>query len=101
MPDFLESTVDELKYYLFMRSSSKIGSQLDLAARAMLAFERGDPIRQDLRVLDRGLKDTYSKLLSEYGIPDPRTIKEWYRDISLWPCVDLGKIFSFIIKKAF
>ena len=85
-----------------MRSLSQNGPKLDLAARAMLAFEREDPIRQDLEVLDRGLKDTYSKLLSEYGIPDPRTIKEWYEDVSLWPCVDLGKIFSFIIsKKAF
>ena len=70
-------------------------SKLDLAARAMLAFERGDPIRQDLEVLDRGLKDNDSKLLSEYGIPDPRTIKEWNGDVSLWPCVDLGKNIFF------
>ena len=102
LPAFLEWTVDRLKYYLVVQSLSQNGSKLELAAGAMLAFERGDPIRQDLEVLDRGLKDNDSKLLSEYGILDPRTIKEWYGDVSLWPCVDIGKIFSFIIsKKAF
>ena len=44
------------------------------------------------------------KLIEKYGIKDPLKLEanKWKGEVSLWPTVDLGKIFSFIInKKAF
>ena len=100
--DFLEWSVNELKYYLAVRGLSQVGLKLDLAARALAAYERKEPLRQDLKELERSLKIGYSNMLCTYGIPDPREIGEWKEDVSLWPHVDLGKIFAFVIeKKAF
>ena len=39
--DFLELTVAELKYYLAHRGLSQDGTKLDLAARALVAYEKG------------------------------------------------------------
>ena len=38
--DFLELTVGELKHYLAQRGLSQDGTKLDLAARALVAYEK-------------------------------------------------------------
>ena len=102
--DFLEWTVHELKYFLAMRALSQEGTKLDLAARALVAFEKKQPVRRDLGGLEEELKGTYTKMLNDYKIPDPIKISDqnWMENVSLWPRVDLGKVFAFVIeKKAF
>lgn len=102
--DFLELTVAELKYYLAQRGLAQDGTKLDLAARALVAYEKNEPIRKDIKSLEDELKDTYKKLLRVNNIQDPNLIsnEDWVDDVSLWPRMDLGKVFSYIInKKAF
>ena len=102
--DFLEWTVQELKCFLAMRALSQEGTKLDLAARALVAFEKKEPVRQDLGDLEEEFKGTYTKMLNDYKIPDPIKISDqnWMDNVSLWPQVDLGKVFAFVIeKKAF
>ncbi len=40
-------------------------------------------------------------MVTEYEIPDPMKLpsSNWSEDVSLWPRVDLGKIFAFVIEK--
>ncbi len=99
--DFLEWSADELKYYLAMRGLSREGSKLDLAARVLVAYEQKHPIRQDVQELEIELKQTYAKLLTDFKIPDPKQIdsKDWVDDVSKWPHIDLGKVFSYVLKK--
>lgn len=62
------------------------------------------PVRRDLGSLQKELKSAYTKMLNDYEIPDPIKISDnqWKDSVSLWPRVDLGKVFSFVIgKKAF
>ena len=102
--DFLDLSVAELKYFLALRGLSQEGNKLDLAARALVAYERKEPIRQDIEELRKELKVSYEKLIEKYGIKDPLKLEanKWKGEVSLWSTVDLGKIFSFIInKKAF
>ena len=49
------------------------------------------------------MKSTYTKMLSNYDIPDLiKTSHQKWSDVSLWPQVDLEKAFAFVIqKKAF
>ena len=72
--DFLELTVAELKYYLAERGLSQDGTKLDLAARALVAYEKNEPIRKDIQSLQAELKATYENLLSENKIQDPNLI---------------------------
>ena len=102
--DFLEWTIHELKYYLAMRALSQEGTKLDLAARALVAFEKKEPVRRDLEKLEKDLKSTYTKMLKNHNIPDPIKISDQnsIEDVSLWSRVDIGKVFAFVIeKKAF
>ncbi len=46
--DFLEMSVQELKYFLEMRLMSQVGTKLDLAATAEATSQQKIPIRQDL-----------------------------------------------------
>ena len=55
---FLELTVAELKYYLAQRGLSQDGTKLDLAARALVAYEKNEPVRKDIKSLEDELKDT-------------------------------------------
>ena len=83
---------------------SQDGTKLDLAARALVAYEKNEPVRKDIKSLEDELKDTYNKLLRDDDIQDPNSIsnEDWIDDVSLWPRIDLGKVFSYIInKKAF
>ncbi len=94
-------SVQELKYFLAMRAMSQVGTKLDLVVRAQAAFQQKIPVRQDLSELEKELKNTYAKMLTEYKIPDPIKLpsNNWSEDVSLWPRVDLGKIFAFVIEK--
>ncbi len=83
--DFLEWSVVELKYYLAMRSHE--GTKIDLAGRALVAYEKKLPIRSDLNELENELKKTYWSLLKKYEISDPKKIEEknWSEELQLWP----------------
>eukprot|EP00794_Sanderia_malayensis_P019701 gene19701-biopygen13965 len=92
--DFLEWTVQELKYYLAVRGLLQEGNKLELVARALVAFEKKTPIRKDLTELEQELKKSYSKMINDNEIPDPLQLADtvWSEDVSLWPNVDIGKL---------
>lgn len=54
--DFLEFSVDELKYYLAVLGLSQDGNKLSLAARALVAYEQKVPVRKDIAQLENELK---------------------------------------------
>lgn len=102
--DFLEWTNCQLKHYLMVRGKSTTGNKRDLAARALVAFENNEPIVQSAEDLAKGLEREYQALLGKFNIPDPEQIPQnlWTSDVSLWPCVNIGQIFQYILDtKAF
>ena len=99
LEDFLELSCGELKFYLQQRAISIGGTHSDLAARALVAFEQNIPIRQSAEDLAKTLRQDYTMLLKSFDIQDPFEIKEWSSDLSKWPKVNIGNIFSYILEK--
>ena len=103
LEDFLELSCGELKFFLQQRAIPVGGTHSDLAARALVAFEQNIPIKQSAEDLAKGLRNEHTMLLKSFDIQqDPLEIKEWNTDLTSWPKVDIGNIFSYILeKKAF
>ena len=100
--DFLELSVDELKFYLRQRGHTVTGSKRDLAARALVSFENKEkPLRDDN--LHEIVKKEYNSILQSNNLADPLEVTSgWENDVKSWPSVDLGKIFHYILeRKAF
>ena len=99
--DFLEFSVEELKYFLRQRGHTVTGSKRDLAARALVSYEKNEKPQKDNELQNTIVKE-YQENLDCFGLFDPLTADGWEDDITSWPLVDLGKIFHYIIsKKAF
>jgi len=103
LEDFLDLSCDELKFFLRQRAIPVGGNHADLAARALVAFEQNIQVKQSAEDLARELENEYKALLKSLDIQqDPLEMKEWSREVSKWPKVNLGNIFSYILeKKAF
>ena len=102
LEEFLELSCGELKLYLQQRAISIGGTHSDLAARALVAFEQNISIRQSAEDLAKTLRHDYTMLLKSFDIQYPLEIKDWSSDLSKWPKVNIGHIFSYILeKKAF
>ena len=98
--DFLEMSTAEIKYYLAQRGLFQVGNKVSIAARAFVAFEQNIPIRSDIVEVEKKLQSIYY-LIIQYLIHLIQDDK-WIENVSLWPWLDLGKFFSYIIsKKAF
>ena len=103
LEDFLDLSYGELKFYLQQRAIPAGGTHSDLAAGALVAFEQNIPIKQSADDLARALRNEHNILLKSFDIQqDPLEMKEWNTDLTKWPKVDIGNIFSYILeKKAF
>ena len=100
--DFLEMSRGELEYFLKARGLRITGKNVDLAARALVAYENKTPLKETELEFKESLRQEYKKLLDSQNISDPTTMNELENDITKWPSVDLGKFFAYIISnKAF
>ena len=103
MEEFLQWTAGELKVYLQQCGVSTSGSKLDLAARALVAYEQKTQITVSQEAMAKQLKIDYNQLLRTYELKvDPNKLTSWEDDMSKWPSVHTGNIFQFILEnKAF
>ncbi|XP_068690180.1 uncharacterized protein [Montipora foliosa] len=95
--DFLELSVGSLKDYLNVRGLQTTGRKVELVARAFAACEQNIPIKLTHEQHSISLKAEYRNRLAKYNLSDPNSATAWLDDMTKWPAVDLGKIFSFIL----
>ena len=90
----------QLRDYLSLRCISVSGTKAELVARAFTAWEQRIPISLQTSALKKKLDDEYESRLKLGNIPDPVKIPsdQWKEDVTIWPLVDMGKIFTFILK---
>ena len=100
---FLDLSSGELKFYLQQRALPSPGACLDLAARALVAFEQQTPVKQSAEDLSESLKDQYGQLLKQYNLPkDPLDINDWEEEVMKGRKTHIGHVFSYILEmKAF
>ena len=96
--DFLHLTVTSPQDFLSLRGLSKSGKKDELAARAFSAYVLNVPVKVPQEVISTELKKDYQQRLSHNNAPDPNEIcsDQWIDDVTLWPDLDWGKLFSFI-----
>ena len=90
----------QLKNFLIVRGMAVSGSRQEVLARAFVAWEQKAKIRMSESELQDKLQKDYVSRLRENKLPDPRNIskEQWEEDVTKWPRIDLGKIFSFIME---
>ncbi|GFS05285.1 YqaJ viral recombinase domain [Elysia marginata] len=101
--EFLEMTRAQLVDFLSARGQSVSGGKMSLAALAYKAWENGNPLKLTTQKHQDNLQQEYATILSDNGITDPLQLpaEQWSKDaIDKWPLVDMGKIFSYILKSS-
>ena len=76
------------------------GKKQELVARAFGAHELNVPIKFPQETISRELNKEYKRRLTTHNAPDPKEISadQWMDDVSSWPDLDEGRLFSFILK---
>ena len=98
--DFLNVMMGNLKDFLDLRGLSTTGRKVELATRAFSAFELKMPIRVSQEHQLSGLREEYATRLQKYGLSDPNSPNtNWVDDMTKWPPVDFGNIFSYILEE--
>ena len=98
--DFLSLGAVALRNFLSVRGIPSPGyGKVELVARAFSASEMNLPIVMSSKEQALVLKKVYDKKLKEFGLPDPLSIgkEERIDNIMLWPKVNLGNIFQYIL----
>ena len=98
--NFLSMNVNNLKDYLTVRGISVSGhNKMELVALAYSAAEMDLLIILPSADLTKNLEEKYSKCLRECKILDPKNIEKELQvdDLTVWPKVNLGKIFEYIL----
>ena len=68
--DFLEFSVEELKFYLRQKSHTVTGSKRDLAARALASCEKNEkPTKTG--DLQKAVSKEFNGILESFGLDDP------------------------------
>ena len=105
LEDFLEFSNSELQFYLQQRGLSTTGTHGSLAARALIAHENSVEIKSTALDIAKKLKSDYDTLLKKHDlITDPFAMAQnmFTDDITKFPKVNIGQIFSYILRmKAF
>ena len=99
--NFLSMNENNLKDYLTVRGISVSGyNKIGLVALAYSAVEMDLPIILSSADLTKNLKEEYSKRLREFNILDPKNIEKELQvdDLTVWPKVNLGNIFEYILR---
>ena len=99
--DFAEMGRGALVDYLALRGLSTTARKIELAALAHSAFVSNTPIIYTQEEISTDLKKEYAEKLKRHNIKkDPLSVTSdcLLDDVTKWPSVDLGKIFSCILK---
>ena len=97
--DFNNLTVGTLKDFLSLRGLSTTGRKIELVARAFSAYELKLPVKLTAQELNTKIQNQYQERLQKHGLVDPQNTESWIDDVTKWPTIDLGKIFSYILAK--
>ena len=98
--DFFDMTISSLKDILSLRRLGQGGRKAEIVARAFGTYELGVPIKYTQAQLSGALKKEYTNRLKKNNIPvDPNVVADdqWIDDVTKWPEVDDGKLFSYIL----
>ena len=98
--DFVELTVRSLKDFLALRRLKKTGKKVELVARAFGAYELGIPKKfMQEQILETIINEYAKKLEINCVKSDPNLLGDgfWKGDVVLWPHVDDGKLFRYIL----
>ena len=93
--------VNNLKDYLTVRGISVSGyNKIKLVALAYSATEMDLLIILSSVNLTKTIEEEYSKHVREFNILDPQNIKKELQvdDLNVWPKVNLGNIFEYILR---
>ena len=104
LEDFLEFSNSELQFYLQQRGLSTTGTHGSLAARALIAHENSVEIKSTALDIAKKLKSDYDTLLKKHDlITDPFAMAQnmFTDDITKFPKVNIGQIFSYILRMKF
>ena len=99
--DFAEMGRGALVDYLALRGLSTSARKIELVALAYSAFVSNAPIIYTQEEISTNLKKEYAEKLKRHNIKkDPLSVTSdcLVDDVTKWPSVDLGKIFSYILK---
>ena len=99
--DFMEFSVKQLSDYLGICSWSEHIRKKGGIARAFAAMEFKLDIIKSTESQKIKLQAQYDNKLSELEIPNPKLIakSKWIDDLTKWPFIAIGNIFSYILKK--
>ena len=89
-----------LKDFLALRGLKETGKKVELVARAFGAYELGIPKKFTQEQILDTIKNEYAKRLETNCIKsDPNLLGDefWKDDVVLWPHVDDGKLFRYIL----
>ena len=95
--DFAEMGRGALVDYLALRGLSTSARKIELVALAYSAFVSNAPIIYTQEEISTNLKKEYAEKLKRHNIKkDPLSVTSdcLVDDVTKWPSVDLGKIFS-------
>ena len=97
----MELSVKQLSDYLSVRGLSTSGEKMELIVRASAAMELKLDIIKSTEYQKIKLQAQYENRLSGLDIPDPKLIakSKWINDLTKWPYITLGNIFSYILKE--
>ena len=98
--EFLSITLGSLSDFLSLRGLSTTGRKVELVARAFSAWEQNVPLKINQTQQSASLANEYLKRLADNNLQDPWVIPDcdFVNDVSKWPGVDLGNIFSYILR---
>ena len=92
---------NQLKDYLNVRGISTSGySKIEMVTRAFSAAEMDLPIIMSSEEQACILQNEYQKMLSEFNLSDPKSLQDSDKidDITMWPKVDTGSFFEYILR---
>ena len=97
--DFLEWPVKQLQGYLSVRGLNTSGRHVELVARSFSAMELKLPIIQSEEEQRLQLQKDYLDKCDLLELPDPFSfLEQSTEDLTKWPLLDTGHIFSYILK---
>ena len=97
--DFFQLTVKQLKHYLAVRGLNQDERHAELVARAFVAMEIKMTIVASEEDQKLQLEKDYSDKITHLDVADPSSlINLATNDLTKWPNLDTGHIFSYILK---
>ena len=93
--DFLDFSIKDLASYLSVCGLNTSGRKVELVAQIFAVFELKLNIIASSEEEKLKLESDYHEVLSKHGLMDPMLID----DITRWPVISIGNIFTYILEK--